>query len=227
MPSMSKVFAEYSGTISTYSAYNTFMASTKMEHRHSRAIGTAQGNYKYALVAMEYLTKWIEAKPLVNIAAIGLKRFFWQNIICHIGVPRKITVNDAKQFNCHIFKNFYHQMGVEAAFASVYHPQSNGAVEKKNALIFIAITKILETQPKGKWVEELPRAVWSDNTSICRAMKFTHFKLLYCEEPVTPEDVKLRSARTKKEAIHNPTEAESKDLLELERMKVVDNLQSY
>jgi hypothetical protein len=37
----------------------------------------AQENYKYAVVAIEYFTKWIEAKPLVNIAATGLKRFFW------------------------------------------------------------------------------------------------------------------------------------------------------
>jgi hypothetical protein len=37
----------------------------------------AQGKYKYAVVAVEYFTKWIEAKPLVSIAAVGLKRFFW------------------------------------------------------------------------------------------------------------------------------------------------------
>jgi hypothetical protein len=37
---------------------------------------TTQGNYKYAVAAVEYFTKWIEAKPPVNIAAAGLKRFF-------------------------------------------------------------------------------------------------------------------------------------------------------
>jgi hypothetical protein len=128
------------------------------------------------VVAVEYFRKWIEAKPLVNIAAAGLKRFFWQNIICYFRVPREITVDNAKQFDCHIFKNFYHQMGVEVAFMSVYHPQSNGAVKKANALILIAIKKILENRPKGKWAEELPSAVWSHNTSICRVMKFTPFK---------------------------------------------------
>jgi hypothetical protein len=56
----------------------------------------AQGNYNYAVVGVECLTKWIEPKPLVNIAAAWLKRFFWKNIICHFGVPRKITVDNAK-----------------------------------------------------------------------------------------------------------------------------------
>jgi hypothetical protein len=91
----------------------------------------AQANYKYAVVAVEYFTKWIEAKPLVNIAAAGLRRFFWQNIICCSGVPRKITVDNARQFDCHIFKVFCHQVGVEAAFTLVYPPQSNGQWKKQ------------------------------------------------------------------------------------------------
>jgi hypothetical protein len=59
-------------------------------------------------------------------------------------VPRNIIVDNAKQSDCHIFKVFYHQMGVEVAFTFVYHPQSNGAMEKVNTLIFTAIKKILE-----------------------------------------------------------------------------------
>jgi hypothetical protein len=140
------------------------------------SLTTTQENYKYAVVAVKYFTKWIEVKPLVNIAAAGLKRFFWQNIIYCFRVPKKIIVDNAKQFDCHIFKDFYHQMGVEAAFTSVYHPQSNGVVEKANTLIFLSIKKILEDQPKGKWVDELSRVVWSHNTSICRATKFIPFK---------------------------------------------------
>jgi hypothetical protein len=73
----------------------------------------------------------------------------------------------------------------------------------------------------------LPRAVWSHNTSVCRAMKLIPFKLLYGEEPVTPEEIKLRSARTRVEANYSPSEAESKDLLESEHMKAVENQQSY
>jgi hypothetical protein len=82
----------------------------------------------------------------------------------------------------------------------------------------------LEDQQKGKWAKELPRVVWSHNTSICRATNFTPFRLLYGEEPVTLEEIKLRSARTKAKAIYSPTKAESKYLLEPEHMKVVENL---
>jgi hypothetical protein len=58
-------------------------------------------------------------------------------------------------------------------------------------------------------------------------MKFTPFKLLYGEEPITPKEIKLRSARTRTEATYCPSKAESKDLLEPERMKAVENLQCY
>jgi hypothetical protein len=75
-------------------------------------------------------------------------------------------------------------------------------------LIFSAIKKILEDQSKGKWTEELPRVVWSHNTSVCRATKFTPFRLLNGEEPITPEEINLRGAKTKTKATYSPTKAE-------------------
>jgi hypothetical protein len=64
---------------------------------------------------------------------------------------------------------------MKVAFASIYHPQYNGGVEKANALIYEAIKKILDGEKKGKWVEVMPREVWSNNTIVCRASNFTPF----------------------------------------------------
>jgi hypothetical protein len=150
-----------------------------------------QGNYKYTVVTVEYFTKWIEVKPLVNIATVVFKRFLWQNIIYHFGVSRKIIVDNAKAFDCDVLKDFCFLMGIKAVFASVYHPQSNKAVERANALIFTTIKKRLGDQKKGKWTEELPKVVWSHNTSISRATNFIPFKMLYVEEPVTLEEIKF------------------------------------
>jgi hypothetical protein len=92
----------------------------------------------------EYFTKWVEAKHVTNITSATIQKFFWQNIIYHYGVPQQITVDNAKYFYSGIFNNFYHQVGMKVIFATVYHPQSNRAVERANTLIFEAIKKIVE-----------------------------------------------------------------------------------
>jgi hypothetical protein len=74
-----------------------------------------------------------------------------------------------------MFKDFYHQIITKVAFTSVYHPQSNGVVERVNALIFEAIKKILDGKEKGKRVELMPKAIWSHNTIVSRATNFTQF----------------------------------------------------
>jgi hypothetical protein len=75
-----------------------------------------------------------------------------------------------------MFKDFYHRVGTKVAFASVYHPQSNRAVERANALIFEATKKFLEGEKKGKWTKVMQRVVWSHNTTDCRATNFTPFR---------------------------------------------------
>ena len=87
-------------------------------------------------------------------------------------------------------------MGTKLCFASVYHPQSNGAVERANGIIFTGIKKNITEHPKGKWVDELPKVIWSHNTTESRATKFTPFKLLYGEEAMTPEELRHGSYRT-------------------------------
>jgi hypothetical protein len=49
---------------------------------------------------------------------------------------------------------------------------------------------------KGKWVEELPKVVWSHNTIASRTTGFTPFKLLYGEEAMLQEEIKQESLCT-------------------------------
>jgi hypothetical protein len=66
-------------------------------------------------------------------------------------------------------------------------------VERANTLIFEAIKKILEGEKKGNWAEVMPTAIWSRNTTMCRATNFTPFRLMYGAEAVLSEEVNRRS----------------------------------
>jgi hypothetical protein len=37
--------------------------------------------------------------------------------------------------------------------------------------MFEVVKKILEGEKKGKWVEAIPKAIWSHNTTVSRAKK--------------------------------------------------------
>ena len=122
-----------------------------------------------------------------------MKKFFWQNIICRFGVPRTLTVDNGKQFNSDKFKEFCQSIGTKIAFAKVYHPESNGALERANRIVSSAISKTLFNLRKDKWIEQLLKVVWSDNTTESRTIGFTSFKLLYDEEAMLPEEIKHQS----------------------------------
>jgi uncharacterized protein with PIN domain len=64
-------------------------------------------------------------------------------------------------------------LGTHAKFSSVYHPQSNVEVERANGLIFSTIKKHLFDRKKGKWVDELPKVIWSHNTT-CQEQQVSH-----------------------------------------------------
>jgi ribonuclease HI len=120
---------------------------------------TAQGNLKFTFVTVEYFTKWIEARAVSTITSKIAQKFFWQNIVYRFEVPSELTVDNDKQFDSQDFRDLFFSIGTKLAFASVYHPQSNGVVERANDKIFTAIKKRLLDDRKGKWADHLPEAV--------------------------------------------------------------------
>ena len=77
-------------------------------------------------------------------------------------------MDNGKQFDCIEFRNFYDELGIKLAFASVNHPESNRAVERANSLIFTAISKALYDSTKRKWAQDLVTSGWGHNISITR-----------------------------------------------------------
>jgi hypothetical protein len=187
----------------------------------------AQGNLKYVVVAVEYFSKWIEAKPLATITSATVQKFFWQNIVCRFGVPKAITVDNGTQFDAETFKDLCDRIGTKNHFALVRHPESNGLVERANGIIMTGIMKLIFNQPRGKWPEEFIKVVWSHNTTVSRSAGFTPFKLLFGDEAITPEEAKIGSIRTTASAEDEADSQITKDTIEGTRLQAIEHINKY
>ena len=61
---------------------------------------TTPDNLRFVAVALEYFTKWIEAKTLAKITSGTLISFMGQMIIYRFEDPSYIIVDNEKQFDC-------------------------------------------------------------------------------------------------------------------------------
>ncbi|KAI5351622.1 hypothetical protein L3X38_004513 [Prunus dulcis] len=89
-----------------------------------------KGQVKYAVVAVDYFTKWAEAEALATITAARIESFVWQSIVCRFGIPNSIVTDNGRQFDNAKFKQFCSNLKIRLCFASPAHPQSNGQLPK-------------------------------------------------------------------------------------------------
>jgi hypothetical protein len=89
------------------------------------------------------------------------------------------------------------------------------------------IMKLIFNQPRGKWLDELIKVVWSHNTTISRSTGFTPFKLLFSDEAITPEEAKAGSIRTAALAEDEADYSVAKDAIEGTRLQAVENINKY
>jgi hypothetical protein len=104
-----------------------------------------KGGVRFAVVAVDYFTKWVEVEPLVNITAKSIERFLWKNIVCRYGVSHAFITDNGKQFDCEPFRKWCNELHIRNYFSSPGHPQANGQVEATNKTIFKILKKKLGT----------------------------------------------------------------------------------
>ncbi|GJS29596.1 reverse transcriptase domain-containing protein [Tanacetum coccineum] len=131
------------------------------------------GKVKFLIVAIDYLTKWIEVKAVATITGNQVNKFAWDNIICRFGLPGEIISDNGKQFRDNPFKDWYEKLRIRQCFASVKHPQANGLVERANRSLGEGIKARLDERSKD-WIEELPHVLWAHRTMIKSSNGETH-----------------------------------------------------
>ncbi|GJS69193.1 reverse transcriptase domain-containing protein [Tanacetum coccineum] len=164
------------------------------------------GKVKFLIVAMDYFTKWIEAKAVATISGTQVKKFVWNDIVCRFGLPGEIISDNGKQFSGDPFKDWCEKLNIVQRFASVKHPQSNRLVERANRSLGEGIKARLGENNKN-WLEELPHVLWAHRTMIKSSNDDTPFSLTYGTEAVIPAEIGMPTYRTTAvDVVHNDDE---------------------
>ena len=106
---------------------------------------------------VDKFTKWIEAKP-VKTAETGPVIDFISGVVHRYGISHSIITDNSSNFIAGEVKLWCSNMGIKLDYASVYHPQTNGQVERANGLIMSGIKPRLVKSLKESdrhWVKEL------------------------------------------------------------------------
>jgi hypothetical protein len=90
---------------------------------------------EYILVAVDYVSKWVEALPCRAADAMHSKRMFHEVIFPRYGVARIVISDGGSHFIDRTFRKALTEVGVDHWIATPYHPQTSGQLEKSNKKI--------------------------------------------------------------------------------------------
>nr|GEV59280.1 reverse transcriptase domain-containing protein [Tanacetum cinerariifolium] len=137
---------------------------------------SSKGN-KYILVAVDYLSKWVEAKALpTNDARVVCK--FLENLFTRFGAPRAI-ISDRETHICNDqFTKVMQKYSVTYRLATPYHPQTSGQVEVSNRGLKRFLERTVD-ENRASWSNKLDDALWAFRTAYKTPIGCTPYKLFY------------------------------------------------
>ncbi|GJT40857.1 reverse transcriptase domain-containing protein [Tanacetum coccineum] len=143
---------------------------------------------KYILVAVDYLSKWVEEKALpTNDARVVVK--FLKSLFAQFGTPRAIITYRGTYFCNDQFAKVMLKYGVTHRLSTAYHPQMSGQVEVSNR----GLKRILKRtvgENRASWSDKLDDALWAFRTAFKAPIGCNPNKLVYekaCHLPIELE----------------------------------------
>nr|GEX37424.1 reverse transcriptase domain-containing protein [Tanacetum cinerariifolium] len=137
---------------------------------------SSRGN-KYILVAIDYLSKWVEAKALpTNDARVVCK--FLKSLFARFGSPRALISDHGTHFCNDQFAKVMLKYGVTQRLSTAYHPQTSRQVEVSNRGMKILLEKTIG-ENRASWSDKLDDALWAFRTAYKTPIGCTPYKLVY------------------------------------------------
>ncbi|GKF40022.1 reverse transcriptase domain-containing protein, partial [Tanacetum coccineum] len=143
---------------------------------------------KYILVAVDYLSKWVEAKALpTNDARVVVK--FLKSLFARFGTPRAIISDSGTHFCNDQLAKVISKYGVTHSLATAYHPQTSGQMEVSNRGLKCILERTVG-ENRVSWSDKLDDALWAFRTAFKTQIGCTPYKLVYeksCHLPIELE----------------------------------------
>ena len=187
-----------------------------------RPFPKAAGNKRYLLLSMDYFTKWVKVKPLVNIRDVDVKKFLWKNIVTRFGVPRTLISGNGLQFDSKAFRRYCYDLRITNRYSTLAYPQGNGQAEAVNKVIVSGLKKSLD-DANGKWVKELSHVLWAYRTTPRKSIRETPFFMTYEVKTIIPLEIGFPTLRSNSfiPSKNNELLKKSLDLIEDRRESVI------
>jgi hypothetical protein len=166
-------------------------------------LATEVGN-RYIIVAMDYFTRWPEARPLKAANSETVATFIYEEIICRFGAPQVLQSDQGTHFVNEVIKQLTAKFKIRHSLSSPYHPQSNGLVERFNKSLCEGLAKVGETI--HDWDKYVQPVLFAYRVKELRISKKSPYELVYGKEPILPADKPVEKGYSIMERLMDLTE---------------------
>ncbi|XP_057532850.1 uncharacterized protein LOC130810733 [Amaranthus tricolor] len=138
---------------------------------------SSYGN-KYTLLAVDYVSKWVEAIASPTNDARVVTKLFKKKIFPRFGTPRVLISDEGQHILEKRFEGVLKKYGVYHKIGLGYHPQTSGQAEINNREIKSILEKTVARLRKD-WANKLDDSLWANRTTFKTPIGTTPYKLVH------------------------------------------------